>query len=206
MKVVFALGDSITYGCWGQETRGWTTLLREYLESQEPYPSYYLYTLGIPGETSSGLRKRFVQEIDARKRSDDSSYVYLVACGANDATWLNGDQRFKQSKDEYAENMRTIFSELKNRPGVVYALNITPVNEEFSKEFKGKDKSCLNEYVDAYNHVLAQVSSELEVEIIDVNAAFRNNDFTALFTDDGLHPNDDGHRLIFETVKNYTTK
>lgn len=202
MKIIFGLGDSITYGAWGQNTHGWCALLRAHLDSQEPYPQYYFYALGIPGETSAGLRGRFKQELDVRKRSDDESFLYLVACGANDATWLNGGQRFKQSLEEYSNNMRFIFNELRTRPGKVYALNVTPVNEAYSKEFKGKDYSCLNEYVDKYNQALALICDELDIELVDINAVFKSQGVETNITMDGVHPNDEGHNLIFENVKN----
>jgi lysophospholipase L1-like esterase len=201
MKIIFGLGDSITYGAWGQQTHGWATLLREWLDGQTPYPGYYFYSLGIPGETSAGLRNRFEQEMEARKRSDDESFVYFVACGANDATWLNGEQRFKQTTEQYADNMRYILSVIKEKPGKFYVLNTTPVNEEFSTEFGGKDKACLNKYVDKYNDVLTNICNELGVSLVDINSTFKANDIASLLTPDGLHPNDNGHQLIFETIK-----
>ena len=97
--------------------------------------------------------------------------------------------------------MRFIFNELRTRPGKVYALNITPVNEEYSKEFKGKDKSCLNEYVDKYNQALARICDELDIELVDINAVFKSKGVEVNITMDGLHPNDEGHNLIFENVK-----
>ncbi len=197
MKVIFAFGDSITYGVWGPDTSGWSGLLRRELDREQ---KYYFYSLGIPGETSRGLRDRFAREVAARQRSDDDGYVFLIACGANDATWLNGEQRFKQTQDEYAANMTAVIDEAKRLGGEVLLLNITPVNEEFSREFKGKDKSCLNEYVVTYNRVLAQVAAETEVRLIDVNRAFQERNVPALLTQDGLHPNDEGHRVLFETV------
>lgn len=201
MKVIFSFGDSITYGCWGQNTHGWTSLLRSRLDSAGEFPAYYYYALGIPGETSKGLADRFASEVAARRRSDDDGYTFLLACGANDATWLNGDARFKQSIAEYADNMSSIIGAAKKVGGEIILLNTTPVNEEYSREFKGKDKSCLNEYVDKYNLELVEVARSTNVRVVDVNRAFKDRDVATLLIDDGLHPNDDGHKLIFETVK-----
>lgn len=204
MKVIFSFGDSLTYGAWGRQTHGWTTLLRDYLDTKFEYPSYYYYALGIPGETSRGLVDRFASEVASRRRTDDEAYTFLIACGANDATWLKGEAHFKLDVETYIKNMKVVVDSAKAVGGRIYLLNITPVNENYSREFKGKDKECLNEYVDKYNEAIRLVATNKNVPIIDINSAFEADDIPELITRDGLHPSDAGHQLIFETVTTAT--
>ncbi|MBC7707794.1 hypothetical protein H7Y63_01060 [Polaromonas sp.] len=200
MKTIFLFGDSITYGSWDMVSSGWASRLRNHLDLINKSPTYYLYALGIPGETSGGLRARFEPEFLARQRSDDDSYTIVLACGANDATWLNGEGRFKVSKEDYITNMRAVIRQAKQYTKDIYSLNITPVNEKFSAEFKGKDKKCMNEYVNTYNLALSELCEVENVEIIDIHSVFKDLGANDLLTTDGLHPNAGGHEVIADTV------
>jgi lysophospholipase L1-like esterase len=63
-----------------------------------------------------------------------------------------------------------------------------------------KDKSRSNEYIKKYNNKIIEVSKEQNIEVIDVNSAYLKQGYHDLFCEDGLHPNDKGHELIFKTV------
>ncbi|MGM5484950.1 MAG: SGNH/GDSL hydrolase family protein [Nanobdellota archaeon] len=64
MHAVLAFGDSITFGRGVVPSRGWTNSLKEYFESKDFYN--VLYNLGIPGDSSTDLLKRFETEAKAR--------------------------------------------------------------------------------------------------------------------------------------------
>ena len=72
-------GDSIAYGAW-DSAGGWADRLRVYLHGREidsRFEDYYwVYNLGIPGETSSDLAKRFEAELLPR-----TPHVALFAIG-----------------------------------------------------------------------------------------------------------------------------
>lgn len=111
MTVIYAFGDSITYGAWGIQTSGWAALLRQYLDDlQEKNSNYYglFYNLGIPGETTTGLLNRFDNEVKARIRVNDES-VFIFAFGANDAVFLVSENKFRTSKDEFENNLSIVF-------------------------------------------------------------------------------------------------
>lgn len=200
MKVIYAFGDSITYGAWDQQASGWTSLLRQHLDLTEPFPGYYFYELGIHGETTNGLMKRLDNEIEVRQRQDDDSYTFIFAHGANDATWLTGESRFKASIEDYEANLRTAIQKAKSLNASIYILGITPVNEEYSTDLVARGKSCINKYVDIYDSKARAVAQSESVSFIDINGAFKAAGPNNLLVPDGLHPNEAGHKLIFKTV------
>lgn len=202
MAVVYAFGDSITWGAWDHETGGWTSRLRIKIEQSELSEGRRRYTelfnLGISGETSAGAVKRFDQELAVRERGEKK--VILFAFGANDSCYIPSQSQYKVDVAAYEQNMRQLFSAAKEQTDAVYALTILPVVDRLTESPAGKDKSRLTKYFIPYNEVLFRLSEELGIELIDVHAAFASRNHEELFSDDGLHPNGAGHQLICEQV------
>jgi lysophospholipase L1-like esterase len=201
MHVIYVFGDSITYGAWDMGTSGWATQFRTYLDGRKDEPTYYFYPLGIHGETTAGLVKRFDNEFDARRRKDDTTYTFIFAYGANDATWLTDQEKFKESLDDYASNITETIEKAKTVTDNIYLIDITTVDEERSANLVKRNKSCLNKYVDMYNEKLYEVAQSNSINVIEVNEIFKQNESSDLFVADGLHPNEIGHSIIFEKVK-----
>jgi lysophospholipase L1-like esterase len=201
MHVIYVFGDSITYGAWDMGASGWAAQLRAYLDSRKDEPTYYFYPLGIHGETTAGLVKRFDNEFDARRRKDDTTYTFIFAYGANDATWLTDQEKFKESLDGYANNITETIRKAKTVTENIFLIDITPVDEERSANLVKRNKSCLNKYVDMYNEKLYEVAQLNSTNIIEVNATFKQNEDSGLFVSDGLHPNEVGHSIILAKVK-----
>lgn len=201
MHVIYAFGDSITYGAWDMGSSGWAAQFRLYLDKRRSVPTYYFYPLGIHGETTAGLVKRFETEFEARRRHDDDSYTFIFAYGANDASWLTDKQQFKESIENYEQNLTGIINRAHSVNGTIYCLDITPVNEEYSAGLVKKNKSCLNRFVDLYNERLEEIVRTNDVSIIRVNQLFKDHGESKLLVADGLHPNEAGHDIIFQQVK-----
>ncbi len=201
MAVIYAFGDSITYGAWDMEGNGWASRVRHYLDDrQDKDPSFYqiFYNLGIPGETTEGLVKRFKSEVEAREREDENA-IFILAFGANDAAQING--KFAVEKEKYVENLSQIISSFKNLSKNIVILNITPVIEEMTAKPNHRNKIRLNFYIDEYNAELKKLVEREKTIFIDTNSIYKNNDYLTLFDEDGLHPNSKGHELIFQAVK-----
>lgn len=201
MHVIYAFGDSITYGAWDMGTSGWASRLRTYLDSRQPEPTYYFYPLGIHGETTDGLIKRFDSEFEARRRTDDSSYTFIFAYGANDATWLTDQERFKAPIEAFEQNLRTVIEKARAVEARIFLIEITPVNEEFSANIVARNKSCLNEYVDRYNERLRRVAESGDITLIEVNQKFHGAGLNETLVNDGLHPSSQGHDILYEQVR-----
>jgi len=204
MAVIYAFGDSITYGAWGIKNSGWAAQLRRFLdEKQAKDPDFYalFYNLGISGETTNGLIKRFDPELNARKRDgDEGEAIFIFAFGANDAAYLDETKEFRVSIESFRSNLDSVISKATLVSPKIIVLNILPVTEEIhSKPRYGKIR--LNSYMEKYNAVIAEVAKNNNAQFIDVYSVFQKSDLGDYLSDDGLHPNDKGHEVIFEMVK-----
>ena len=58
-----------------------------------------------------------------------------------------------------------------------------------------------NEYVKEYDAEIKKMCKENHIPFIDLFGAFSKTNYKALLDRDGLHPNSQGHKKIFEIVK-----
>ena len=202
MAIIYAFGDSITYGAWGIKSSGWANLLRQHLDDlQEKNPEYYclFYNLGIPGETTEGLLNRFDNETNARVKKNEES-IFIFAFGANDAVFSTSENKFRVSKDEYENNLSKVLEKAGKISKKILLVNILPVVESMNNGRNGKTRN--NQYMEEYNLILQKLANRFELKLVDVNSVFMKAGYEKLFVqEDGLHPNDEGHQLIFETIK-----
>jgi acyl-CoA thioesterase I len=111
MAVIYCFGDSITYGAWDIKEGGWVTRLRNYFDELQlkDQTKYFLsYNLGIPGETTDGLVKRFEGELNAREREGEDA-IFIFAFGANDSVFLPSKNGFRVSKNRFVSNLETVY-------------------------------------------------------------------------------------------------
>ncbi len=204
MAVIYAFGDSITYGAWDIGKSGWAARLRQYLDDfQTRHPEEYyglFYNLGIPGEDTSGLVKRFAAETDAREREGEDA-MFIFAYGANDAAFLAGKNIFRIPKETFKVNLEHVLAKASEISNKIAIVNILPVMESLnSKPRNGKIR--LNGYMEEYNTVLAEVAEKYKAKLVDVYSLFMKAGHEELFSlADGLHPNDKGHEIMFNAIK-----
>jgi lysophospholipase L1-like esterase len=206
MAVVYCFGDSITYGAWDIQGSGWVARLRRHLdELQEKDQSLYFlsYNLGIPGETTDGLVKRFQTEYLARAKEDgEEESVFFFAFGANDSVFFKSTNEFRVSKDRFVSNLQKVIDSAKSNSKKIALVNIAPADEAVCAErFKERDKVRLNKNVEDYNRLISEIAKTNGLSLVDVYSAFVETDYKKLLSEDGLHPNEKGHQLIFEKVK-----
>ncbi len=206
MSVLFLFGDSITYGAWDGQLSGWANQLRAYADQRVfTDPDFYslVYCLGIPGETTSGLVNRFKHETEARLRIGQEN-IFVFAYGANDAKFPKDQQIFTTAPELFEKNLDQAITEAKKYSKNIFLLGITPVIEE---QVNARGKSLFyNKNVDQYNTIIKALADKQAVEFIDLSDKFGVADPKSLFDEDGLHPNDKGHAIIFEAVKNKLEK
>lgn len=200
---IFAFGDSITYGSWDAQG-GWADRLKrysyEYIEA-DPQKWIEVYNLGILGDRTDHLLKRFMVETEQRLDVNDTS-VFLFAFGANDAAFIPDNNDFKISPDEFVANLHAVIQQAKLFSSTIALLTITPVNESVTSR-AAEEKVRKNEYIERYNQNIKRLAREENIEVIDVYDVFINSDPNTLLDEDGLHPNTQGHEIIFEQVRDY---
>jgi len=197
MRVLF-FGDSIVYGAWDTEG-GWVDRLKRNVHKSTLQTNgsrkSQLINLGIGGNNSAGLLSRLKNEIEAR-RSASWPFAFVVCIGTNDERSINGV--VETSPEQFESNMRQICEMLKAISDKVLILGIPPLGMD---TVVFKDQEYSNERIVQYDAIVQRVASEQGLKYIPLNPAFENSVSKNLFSDDNIHPNDTGHKLIADTVE-----
>lgn len=196
-KNFLIFGDSIVYGK-GDLEGGWVGRLRRYLEEKDP--EVRVYNLGIFSNDSTDLLARFSEEARARLREDyDTTTVFAI--GINDSYFVHSENKVKTAPEEFRNNILQLIEQAKVFSSKIIFVGLTPVDESKTNPIPwNTDKSYRNESIAAFNQLIETACSKLGLPFVNLLEKFKGQDYAKLL-DDGLHPNSEGHKLIFETVK-----
>lgn len=204
---IVAFGDSTT------APRGRLDVYADLLQEELAFPgkSNRVINAGIPGNTTEAARSRF--QADVLDRRPDA---VILQFGINDAVvdvWTNPPAvRSRVSLERYTENLRYFVRTLRERG--VRVLLMTPNPLRWTAKLKslyGKppyrpdDPDGLNMILKDYAQSVRQIAQDEKAILIDVFAAFRDPQTRPKHTVDqllldGMHPNDQGHRLVADLL------
>lgn len=208
MTTILVFGDSIAYGAWDAEG-GWVCRLRKYLDSKTlsgKGDSYYnTYNLGVSGDTTANLLARFDAETTARIDEGESQndLVVIFAIGINDP----GMQRAKapDSPEEFQRNIEKLSKKAKALTGNVLFIGSHPVDETKTHPvFWDREMHYDNESIQRDNKIIKRVCAKNDALFIDLSKPFGSSYKKLL--EDGVHPNSEGHKLIYQTVRDFLIK
>lgn len=186
-------GDSITYGMWDKSSGGWTQRLRTKIESDNK--NYYtLYSLGIPGDTSTGLINRFETEMDSRF-SPFFKNIIIFAIGINDSIFQYGQNA--TPIEIFKQNLTTLLTQAKRYTESIVFLGLTRVDENKIPQNKFLPfETFINSEIETYDNTIKDFCLTHNLTYIDIRNLLEEIDI-----DDGVHPNKLGHEKIAEVVK-----
>lgn len=101
--------------------------------------------------------------------------------------------------DEYRENLRKIFTAIRDSGAKGIAVLTTPVIEERQVEI-GKNPKRRNVDVDAYNQVMRDVAAEFELPVNDLHSVVKEAGPEEVMTRDGVHFTPDGSKALAAAV------
>jgi len=197
---IYCFGDSITLGEYDTERGGWvdrlkTECMKRFVALGQPEDC--VFNLGIPGETTQGMRARLTNELAARWDPDARSLV-ILAYGANDAAESDGSMQVPV--EAYVENLSWAIDEVRARTCDAWLVNVTPVAPAADGVRNPWGRLRSNAAVAPYNDALAELARQKSAALIDVNSAFRTHEHASRFVADGVHPDAAGHALISEIL------
>lgn len=194
-------GDSIAAGFY-DTAGGWVTRLRILTNRQslqDPAHDCTVYNLSISGDTTEDVRKRFTAETKARLL--DEELVILFAIGINDSYLTNGQP--KVTEEKFRNNLHDLVAAAQRCASQVVLVGLTPVDEQKSQPVAwNEDVSYDNQRIERYDAILKEVAGASGAQFIDVLAVFRSRQYQELL-EDGVHPNTEGHGLLFEIVRDF---
>jgi lysophospholipase L1-like esterase len=211
---VFLFGDSITYGMWDTKG-GWAGRLREYLDQRALTNStpeglnttdyVTCYNCGIPGEMSTGLAARIRSEFESRYNQEQEN-ILVIAIGINDTHYNFESDSIGVSKEEYLQNLKQMLQFAKGYSQKILFVGLTPVDEERCHPlFWQSQNSYSNELIKEYDQALKDFCQKEEVPLVEIYDRFINMDYPRLM-EDGIHPNGEGHQMMFEAIKDFLEK
>ncbi len=201
-KHILIFGTSITWGAWDKDG-GWAERLKNYFcekHLKDPNYFYLTYNLGVSGNTTEHILKRFEFEVEQRSGEvpGETELVVIFDFGGNDAAFIHSKKDFWVPREKFAENTQKLIELARKFTSHVFLIGGHPVNEEITDPVPwNKDVSYRNKDAKEYDGIMASICEKEKAVFIDVfDLLDINTDFY-----DGLHPNSEGHKKIYEEVK-----
>lgn len=205
MANILVFGTSTTYGAWDEEG-GWVQRLRKYIDNkiiQSNYRiDYLVYNLGISGDKSPGILKRFKQEAEVRLDKYGGENIILFHLGVNDSIYNEKQGGLEISEDDFKNNFNELISLSKKYSSKIVIVGSVPVDKRVDPMPWAPERAYRNEFVAQYNQIMEQVAKENNIYFIEVYKEFINQDYSKLLAD-GVHMTSEGHTKLFEKVKDY---
>lgn len=201
---ILVLGDGIAYGAWDNKG-GWVQRLRKFLNEntldKDTDFSCLVYNLGISGDTTEALLDRFEFEIEERFEGKEDA-ILIFEIGLNDSALVKKRKKTKNqvSRKNFEINIKKIIELCDKYRAKVIFLGLTPVDETKTRPIPwDTDKTYTNESVQEYNDMIKTICKESKVYFVDIFDRMMATDYKKLL-EDGLHPNSEGHRVIYQAV------
>lgn len=206
---VLVFGDSITQGIQDTEKGGWSNRLNAYLmsknEKEDWKNGYQVFDLGVSGDCTNRLLARFDAEAGTRAGGGEEECVIIFAIGVNDTQRYVTDNHIKTPLERFNENLETLHINAGQYADKIVFLGILPIREEIVQPMPwADDRGHYVKDVRAYDAAIEQFCDDKNCLFIPMQDMF--NGELAKYLPDGIHPNAEGHRLIFERVKSSLEK
>jgi lysophospholipase L1-like esterase len=205
MSQILIFGDSITYGASDLEG-GWVSRLRKHVDQKGlSDPDYYnlVYNLGISGNNTTDVLKRFEFEVQQRIDEEEET-VIIFAVGTNDAQLFKGE--FRTEPDQFEKNLQELYALAQKYSQKVIFVGLFPVDESKTTPVSWhKEKFYKIENIKNNNDTIRNFCEKNRLIFIEIFENFINQDYRNLL-EDGLHPNTNGHQQMFEIIKDELIK
>lgn len=182
-------GASITWGAYDSEAAGWVNRLRMYFESKDK--DIDVYNLGVCGDTTTDLLRRIKVEAGSRNPG-----MIMFGIGTNDSQFVHSVNKQRTSPEEYKDNLLKLVTIARKFTDKIVFVGLTPVDESKTNPIPwNEDKSYFNERLNELNKVLEDFCNENNLIYISMDGIISNQDLY-----EGLHPNAQGHKKMFEKI------
>ena len=206
---LLVFGASITAGAWDQEYGGWVDRLKIYLygddfriKTKDGLTTYSTMNLGIGGDTTKYLLKRFDNETKQRISDDfkrNQHDIIIFAIGTNDSNYSESEDNTEVKPDDFKKNLNTLLNKAHKYTKRVLFVGLTKVDESKTAPIPWiKDLYYTNKNIQQYNKILKDFCQDNNTLFINMFDLLNKKDLI-----DGLHPNSKGHQKMFERVKDF---
>ena len=162
-----------------------------------------VYNLGVRGDTSLDIRKRWRAETLARL-PDSVHRAVVFSFGVNDSTFVDGERRVPlqdiiNSFNEITSEARSYFQIL-----IVGPIYISEHAQPFN--IFGKKYFISNAEISKTNDILEEITSKMDFPYLELFSKLKKNDEwrREMARTDGTHPSAKGHEIIANEVGNWS--
>ncbi len=197
-------GDSITYGEYDGVLGGYVEILKRFCHTEfynNDVKEVNCFNLGIGGETTNGVLKRFRTEVEARLSSDEN--IIFLFYGANDLAKSDGQELV--SLNQFDKNLNQLIQDAKEFTSKVYIISILPISSKVDGVSVPNRKLRTSEQIKRYNNTIENLASQNKINFINLydNFSLNKEDY---ISKDGVHPNEKGYQFIANEIKPIITK
>lgn len=193
------IGDSITYGIGDFESGGWSAMFKNFIVNKDDSKvcNNFVHVAGFPGATSNDILNKLDNILDSFIH-DEFNNIVILSIGVNDTQEFNGN--YKTNVNNYKSNIEMIAKKITDKGFTLIILGLTRI--ESDEKFLWKpNKYYDNTVISEYDTELEKLCGENKIKYIPMQDVLQKEDFI-----DGLHPNQNGHKKIFERIKEYTNE
>jgi len=190
MNNFYFLGDSICYGQYVSIEKTWVPKFANWLNNESEYSerNYTVLNSSIIGNTTRDALNRSYHEVFTRYPK-----IVYIQYGLNDCNQWDTENGLNRVMPKTFESN---LDELIIRAKSAGALPIIGTNHFTNKNTEYDQRNLM------YNNIIRQVASQNNILCIDHEIAWKSYDHIKLLLSDGIHLNELGHDLYFETIKN----
>jgi lysophospholipase L1-like esterase len=199
---VLVFGASSTQGYWDSQG-GWADRLKHYYDELQmkdfSVELPHVMNLGVSGDTTKEILKRINDEIKARENEKGISVIIQV--GSNNAAEIDGKTR--SSTKDYQKELEELIKKAEEHTYKVLVVGLPAVDEAKTNPITWADMYFKNENIKMFEKAAGETAEAMEIAFVPIHGEFlkRMEEGESLQAHDGLHPNDEGHQMIFELVR-----
>lgn len=194
-------GASTAQGYWDSQG-GWADRLKHYYDNlqmqdfDKEQPK--VMNLGISGDQTSNLLNRM--ENEAKARENEKGIAIVLTVGSNNAAIRDGKE---QSAEDYAADLSKLLPIAKSLTSQVLFVGFPSVNESKTTPVSWSNTHFKNDRIKLFEDTAKSACDEFGVPFVAVFQTMKDqaDKGAEMQAHDGLHPNDSGHKLIFELVR-----
>ena len=195
---ILVFGDSIAQGFWDSEG-GWVARLRKHYDQQrlsgEAKDPPAFFNLGISGDTTKMVLVRLKPETEARQFPGEE-YAFIFQTGSNDAVYRGTEH--ESEPDMYARQLADIVATARKFSSKILFVGLTPAVDELVQpvRWSTSGKCYSTERQALFDKALKDFCAKNNLPVTDMFTSFSKASDLKELLPDGLHPNDEGHKLM----------
>lgn len=215
---VIILGDSILKGVTLSDTLGRYRLCPPDYSRLEA-EGYEVNNLSKMGATIDYGERVLKEELT--EYNEDNIVIFEYGGNDCDHPWSNisatpeAEHHAKITHEEFEQKYKGCVEYAKSKGATVMVANLVPLESDRYMNWISRglnydvilkwlgDKSMLYRWHESYSRITERIADFFGAKLIDLRGAFlTNHSFGDLIGGDGIHPTEEGHKLICNTITN----